>query len=380
MDGRMKVDWLIVGAGYTGCVLAERIASQLNKKVLIVDRRNHIGGNAYDYFDDHGILVHKYGPHIFHTNSKKVWDYLSQFTEWRPYSHHVLAVVEGKKIPVPFNLNSLHAVFSSRHASKLESLLLENFGFGTKIPILKLRENKNSDLKELADYIYKNIFYGYTLKQWELKPEELDASVTGRVPVFISRDDRYFQDIHQAMPKLGYTEMFRKMVNHPNIDIQLNMDYHKIISNLKFNRIIYTGPIDSFFDCIHGDLPYRSLIFELINHAMEQYQEVAQVNYPNEHAYTRITEFKHLTDQKNVSTTVAVEYPQAYTKGKNEPYYPIPKEEFRKQYNKYFEEAEKLNGTVLFAGRLADYQYYNMDQAVGRALSVFEKNIFGAKS
>ena len=371
----MKVDWLIVGAGYTGCVLAERIATQLNKKVLIVDRRRQIGGNAYDYFDEHGILVHKYGPHIFHTNSKKVLEYLSQFTEWTPYSHQVLAEVEGKKIPVPFNLNSLHMTFPKKSAERLESLLVQTYGPETKVPILKLRENSNPDLKELADYIYKNVFYGYTLKQWELKPEELDASVTGRVPVFISRDNRYFQDIHQAMPKAGYSEMFKKMTRHENIQIVLNKDYRQVLSEVIFNRMVYTGPIDSFFDSIHGDLPYRSLRFELVNHNMERYQEVGQMNYPNDHLYTRITEFKHLTSQKAQTTTVAVEYPEPYVKSKNEPYYPIPKEEFRKQYAKYLTEADKLNGSVVFAGRLADYQYYNMDQAVARALSVFSKFI-----
>ncbi|MFO1518588.1 MAG: UDP-galactopyranose mutase [bacterium] len=371
----MKIDWLIVGAGYTGCTLAERIATQLNKKVLIVDRRDHIGGNAYDYFDEKGLLVHKYGPHIFHTNSKKVWDYLSRFTEWRPYYHHVLAVVDGKKIPVPFNLNSLYAVFPPRYAGKLEQLLLENYGFGVKIPILKLRESTNADLKILADYIYKGVFYGYTLKQWELKPEELDAAVTARVPVFISRDDRYFQDTYQAMPLKGYTEMFRKMVSHPNIEVQLNTDYKEVVKELKFNRLVYTGPIDTYFDFIHGELPYRSLRFELINHEIETSQEVGQVNYPNEFDFTRITEFKHLTGQKAPTTTTAVEYPQPYIRGRNEPYYPIPREDYRKQYSLYLKEAEKLNGTVLFAGRLADYQYYNMDQAVARALGIFEKEI-----
>src|SRR5215212_6836688 len=258
----MKVDWLIVGAGFTGLVLAERIASQLDQKVLVVERRNHIGGNAYDYYDDNGILVHRYGPHIFHTNSKKVWNFLSQFTEWRPYYHRVLALVDGRKVPVPFNLNSLYAVFPPKYASTLEDLLLEHYGFGAKIPILKLRQAASGELRFLADYNYEKVFYGYNLKQWGLKPEELNPSVTGRVPVHISRDDRYFQDTYQAMPKLGYTEMFRRMLKQENVRVLLNTDYQDIVNDVKFGRMIYTGPIDAYFDYTYGPLPYRSLRWE----------------------------------------------------------------------------------------------------------------------
>lgn len=253
----MKVDWLIVGAGFTGAVLAERIASQLDQKVLVVEKRNHIGGNAYDYYNEHGVLVHKYGPHIFHTNSKKVWDYLSQFTEWRPYYHRVLASVEGKLVPVPFNLNSLYALFPPKYAERLEEKLICTYGFGVKVPILKMKEAKDEELRFLADYIYKNIFYGYTIKQWELTPEELDPSVTGRVPVYISRDDRYFQDTYQAMPKQGYTAMFGRILSHKNIKVLLNTDYREIVREICFNRMIYTGPIDVYFDYMHGSLPYR---------------------------------------------------------------------------------------------------------------------------
>jgi UDP-galactopyranose mutase len=376
----MRVDWLIVGAGYTGLVLAERIASQLAQKVLIVERRSHIGGNAYDYYDDNGILVHRYGAHIFHTNSKRIWDYLSRFTAWRPYYHRVLALVDGKKVPLPFNLNSLYSVFSPRYASRLEDLLLEHYGYGIKVPILKLRQSTNGELHFLADYIYEKVFYGYTLKQWGLKPEELNPSVTGRVPVYISRDDRYFQDTYQAMPKFGYTEMFRRLMDHPNIKVLLNTDYREIADEINFNRMIYTGPIDEFFDHMHGKLPYRSLRFEFAYHEVEPYQEVAVVNYPSEHAFTRIAEFRHMTGQRTYGTTVAVEYPNAYLPGRNIPYYPVPREENRQRYNLYLKEAQKLKGTVLFAGRLADYQYYNMDQAVARALAVFEKEVIGDAS
>lgn len=371
----MKVNWLIVGAGYTGSVLAERIASQLDQKVLVVDRRDHIGGNAYDYYDEQGILVHRYGPHIFHTNSKKVWDYLSNFTSWRPYYHQVLGVVDGKKVPIPFNLNSIYALFPERHAQKLEDLLINNFGFGVKVPILRLLESTNDDLRQLADYIYKNVFYQYTLKQWELKPEELDPTVTGRVPIYISRDDRYFQDKYQAIPARGYTEMFRNMLSHRNIRLLLNTDYKEVMEEIKFDRLVYTGPIDSFFNNMHGELPYRSMRFEFRTHDQEFYQEVGTVNYPNEYDFTRITEQKHLTGQVAAKTTTVTEFPQRYVPGQNEPYYPIPRESNRAQYELYMKEAAKLGKAVLFAGRLADYRYYNMDQAVARALSLFEQEV-----
>jgi UDP-galactopyranose mutase len=371
----MKVDWLIVGAGFTGCTLAERIATQLGQSVLLVDRRNHVGGNAFDYYDPNGVLVHKYGPHIFHTNSKKVWDYLSAFTDWRLYFHRVLAVVEGRKIPVPFNLNSLAGVMPARYAEKLECLLLENFGMGSRVPILKMRETASGDLRFLANYIYDNIFHGYTLKQWELKPEELDASVTSRVPVVISRDDRYFQDTYQAMPRLGYSELFRRQIDHPNIHVLLQTDYRQVMSDIRFKRMAFTGPINTFFSDIHGPLPYRSLRFELNTEDTEWFQESGTVNYPNDHDFTRITEQKYLSGQRLAKTTLVKEFPEAYEEGRNDPYYPIPKPENRDLYNLYAAEAKKLNGSVVFAGRLADYKYYNMDQVVARALKIFEDEI-----
>lgn len=370
----MKFDWLIVGAGFTGAVLAERIASELDKKVLIVERRRHIGGNAYDYYDQHGILVHKYGPHIFHTNSKKVWDYLSRFTEWRPYYHRVLAYVEGQLVPVPFNLNAIRQLFPVRLAERLEEKLISFFGYGARVPILRLIEVEDKDLRFLADYVYRYVFEGYTLKQWGVKPEELDPSVTGRVPILVSRDDRYFQDTYQAIPKEGYTILFSRMLNHPNIKILLGVDWKEIEGEVKFDRMIFTGPIDEFFGYLHGPLPYRSLKFNFLHYSIPQYQPVAQINYPNEHPFTRITEFKHLTGQVHPGTTVALEYSEAYRPGENEPYYPVPKEENQEQYERYKKEAAKLK-TVLFVGRLADYRYYNMDQAVARALKVFEKVI-----
>jgi UDP-galactopyranose mutase len=371
----MKTNWLIVGAGFTGAVLAERIASQLNQKVLIIDQRDHIGGNAYDYYDEHGVLIHKYGAHIFHANSPRIWEYVSQFTSWRPYFHEVQAQVEGKLVPVPFNLNSLHALFPRTMAERLEQRLIERFGFGTKVPILKMLEDDDSELKELAKYVYRNVFESYTLKQWGLKPEELDSSVTGRVPIYVSRDNRYFQDTFQGIPRQGYTEMFRRMLSHPNIQILLKANHADVAQHVKFDRMIFTGAIDEYFNYIHGPLPYRSLRFDLRHELVNQFQAVSVVNYPNEYQFTRVLEYKQFSGQNLPGTTLAYEYPEAYEPGVNTPYYPIPREQNREKYSLYQREAEKLNGSVIFAGRLADYKYYNMDQAVGRALKVFAEQI-----
>jgi UDP-galactopyranose mutase len=373
----MKYDYLIVGAGLAGSVLAERIATQLDKKVLIVEKRGHIAGNCYDYLDNKGILVHKYGPHAFHTNLKQVWDYLSQFTKWHPYEHKVLAHINGMNVPVPFNLNSIEQIFDSQTAEKYKNILLEIFGEEKKIPILKLRETENVELRELAEFIYKNVFYGYTFKQWGFGPEELDFSVSSRVPVFISRDNRYFQDTYQGIPARGYTAMIKKMTNHPNIEIVLNTDFKKIVNDVQFDKLIYTGPIDYYFDYIHGKLPYRSLRFDFKTLRQNFFQETAQINYPNNHQYTRITEFKHFLNQENVYTTIAYEFPQEYIHNVNEPYYPIPKKENDDLYKEYFEEVEKLKESVIFVGRLAEYKYYNMDQILGVALLTFEKKIAG---
>jgi UDP-galactopyranose mutase len=371
----MRVDWVIVGAGFTGATLAERIATQLDQKVLIVDQRDHIGGNAFDYYDEHGILVHRYGPHIFHTSSSRVWSYLSRFTQWRPYYHHVLGVIDGKKAPVPFNLNSLYALYPARHAAHLEEKLLGRYEFGARVPILRLRECDDADLRSLAGYIYEKVFHGYTVKQWELTPEELDASVTGRVPVHISRDDRYFQDTYQAMPRHGYTEMFRGLLRHPNIRILLNTPYHDIADEVHYRGMIYTGPMDEYFGYEYGPLPYRSLTFALETIDQEFYQEVGTVNYPNEYDFTRITEQKHITGQKAPKTTIITEYPRRHVVGESDPYYPIPREQNREHYSLYTRMADELRGKVYFAGRLADYKYYNMDQAVARALKLFDDEI-----
>ena len=369
-------DYLIVGAGFAGCVIGERLSTQLGKRCIIVEKRNHIGGNAYDYYDEHGILVHKYGPHLFHTNSKKVWDYLSAFTEWIPYQHKVLAVVDGIKVPLPFNLNSIDLLFKERQARRLEGLLSSKYGYDSKVPILKLRETSDGELKALADFVYEKIFYGYNLKQWGKKPEDLDPSVSGRVPVMVGRDDRYFQDRYQAMPKAGYTEMFKKIIEMANLEVVLNTDYRDVMVNgVKFDRLIYTGPIDEYFDYLHGELPYRSLRFEFACHQLEYFQEAGQINYPNDHQYTRITEFKRLTNQLSRNTTIAYEYAVKHMMGITEPYYPVPSLHSGDLYQKYVRELNKYRRTVITLGRLADYKYYNMDQVVARALAVFENEI-----
>jgi len=372
----LTYDWLIVGAGFTGAVLAERLASQRGQKVLLIDRRPHIAGNSYDERDESGILVYRYGPHIFHTNSKKVWDYLSRFTAWRPYEHEVRAEVDGLLVPVPFNLNTLEALFARDDAARLEALLTAQFGAGASVPILKLRESPAPELRALADFIYEKIFLHYTQKQWGRTPESLDPSVTARVPVRVSRDNRYFQDAYQAQPVDGFSAMFRRLLDHPNITLALNTPYESLSPCAA--RTVFTGPIDEYFGCVHGVLPYRSLRFEFVTLPQRVLQPVGTLNYPNAHAYTRVTEAKYLTGQEHAMTSLAYEYPQDYTRGVNEPCYPIPCADSAALFGPYREEAEKLRGKVWFAGRLADYQYYNMDQACARALSLFEKELADA--
>jgi UDP-galactopyranose mutase len=375
----MKTDWLIVGAGFTGAVLAERIASQLGSKVTLIDKRPHIGGNAHDFINDSGILTHLYGPHIFHTNSSKVRDYLSRFTAWRPYEHRVAAIVDGKNVPLPFNLTSIETVFPTQQAARLIDLLTAHYGDGASIPILKLREEASGDLAMLADYIYKNIFHNYTIKQWGLAPDELDAMVTARVPVHVSRDNRYFRDTFQAMPLNGYTKMFAKILDHPKISLQLGTNYTEAVKTIEYDRMIFTGPIDAFFNYEFGALPYRSLRFDFHTLDKERHQETGTVNYPNDFDYTRVTEMKHLSGQLGLpKTTLVYECPQAYEPGKNNAYYPIPCATSRDILRPYEAKAAALKGKVFFAGRLGDYKYYNMDHAVARALALFDKEIVRA--
>lgn len=370
-------DWLIVGAGFTGAVLAERIASELDQSVLVIDRRNHVAGNAFDTQED-GVLLHRYGPHIFHTNSKKVWSYLSRFTSWRPYFHHVLGVVDGRHVPVPFNLNSILSLFPPRMADRLCDALITRYGFGQKVSILKLRTEQDTELRFLADYVYAKVFENYTLKQWGLRPEDLSPGVTGRVPIFVSRDDRYFQDRYQAMPEDGYTALFNRMLDHPRISVRLNVEYSDVAGTNCFGRTIFTGPIDEFFEHAYGALPYRSLRFETRSVPRNRGLPVGTVNFPNEFEFTRMTDHRHLSGEPDAEPLLVTEYPEPYCAGMNEPYYPIPTEQNASLLQCYLKEAAKLDEQVLFAGRLGDYAYYNMDQACARALSLFEKQIVPA--
>lgn len=357
-------DYLIVGAGFAGSVLAERLANVEDKKVLIVDQRDHIGGNAYDYYNKDGILIHKYGPHIFHTNSKKVFDYLSHFTLWRPYEHRVLASVDGQLVPIPINLNTINKLYSLQ----LNCHELEAFFESKAEKISRIITSEDVVVSKVGRELYEKFFKGYTRKQWDLDPSELDASVSARVPTRTNRDDRYFTDTYQAMPAQGYTRMFQKMLSHPNIKIMLNTDYKEIVDIIPYKTMIYTGPIDSYFNYCYGRLPYRSIEFRFETHETEVFQATGTINYPNEHPYTRITEFKYLTGQKHQKTSIVYEYPQA----EGDPYYPIPRPENAEIYKKYQSLANTMTNTY-FTGRLATYRYYNMDQVVAQSLTLFEK-------
>ena len=381
-------DYIIVGAGFAGAVMAERIATQLNKKVLIIEKRNHIGGNCYDYKDENNILIHKYGPHLFHTENKKVFEYLSQFTSWDIYNHKVLAVIDGKEVPIPFNINTLYEVFPESKAKTLEAKLLKEFDYNSKVPILELKNSKDKDLQFLADFVYEKIFVHYTAKQWGMKPEDMDSAVTARVPIFVGRDDRYFNDRYQVVPSKGYTKLFENMLNHKNIKLMLNTEFNEVceinddgfkLMGREFKgKIIYTGQIDELFDYKFGDLPYRSvdMVFETVD--KEFYQEATTVNYPNNYDFTRITEFKHIHPTKSDKTTILKEYPKEYIKGKDTPYYPIFTDVNQEKYNQYLEHSKRWKNLILL-GRLAEYKYYDMDDMVERVLEVFEKEIKDGK-
>jgi UDP-galactopyranose mutase len=357
-------DWLIVGAGFAGSVLAERIASQRGESVLLIDRRNHIGGNAYDCYDDAGILVHRYGPHIFHTNARQIVDYLSQFTEWRPYEHRVLAKVDGMLLPIPINLDTVNRLYGLN----LSSEELEEFFASRREPVDEIKTSEDVVVSTIGRELYEKFFRGYTKKQWGVDPSELNKSVTSRVPTRTNRDDRYFTDTFQAMPLRGYTRMFERMVNHPKIKVMLQTDFREIRDQIKFNRLIYTGPVDEFFDWKLGKLPYRSLRFVHKTVDQEQFQPVAVVNYPMTEKFTRITEYKHLTGQKAPKTSLTYEYPMDV----GDPYYPVPRAENEALYKRY-EALANARDDVWFVGRLATYRYYNMDQVVGQALAAFKR-------
>jgi len=363
-NGKIEMfDYLIVGAGYAGSILAERLARGSGKQILLVDRRPHIGGNAYDHYDDAGILVHKYGPHIFHTNSKEVFDYLSRFTGWRQYQHKVLASVDGQLVPIPINLDTINQLYGL----KLSSFDMEDFLASRAEPREQIRSSEDVVVNKVGRELYEKFFRGYTRKQWGLDPSQLDAQVTARVPTRTNRDDRYFTDVYQSMPKHGFTRMFANMLDHPNIRILLNTDYREVREAIPYRHLIYTGPVDEYFDYRYGKLPYRCLEFrhETIN--QPQYQPVAVVNYPNDYEFTRVTEFKHLTGQEHPKTSVVYEYPRA----EGDPYYPIPRKENADIYRQYQELA--IETDVHFVGRLATYKYYNMDQVVAQALTLYAR-------
>jgi UDP-galactopyranose mutase len=357
-------DYLIVGAGFAGSVLAERLAAGSNKKVLLCDKRPHIGGNAYDHYNDAGILVHKYGPHIFHTNSSEVFEYLSRFTDWRPYEHRVRASVDGQIVPIPINLDTINTLYGLN----LTSFEVEEFFKKVAEPVERIRTSEDVVVSKVGRELYEKFFRNYTRKQWGLDPSELDSSVTSRVPTRTNRDDRYFTDTYQAMPLHGFTRMFENMLDHPNIKIMLNCDYREIESDIPFREMVYTGPIDSYFDYCYGKLPYRSLEFKHETHDQPVYQCAPVVNYPNEQMYTRVTEFKYLTGQEHAKTSIVYEFP----KSQGDAYYPVPRKENAELYGRYKALAD-TTPNVHFVGRLATYKYYNMDQIVAQALTTYGK-------
>jgi UDP-galactopyranose mutase len=362
-------DYLIVGAGFAGSVIAERLASQLDKRVLVIDRRNHVGGNAYDHYDDAGILVHKYGPHIFHTNAERIYAYLSQFTAWRPYEHRVRAQVDGALVPFPINIDTVNQLYGTHYTEET----IGDFFAAVAEPVAQVRTSEDVVVSKIGRELYEKFFRGYTRKQWGLDPSQLDAGVAARVPARTNRDDRYFTDAFQVMPLHGYTRMFERMLAHPNITVMLQADYREIKRLVPYREVVYTGPIDEFFDYRFGTLPYRSLHFRFETRDTPVHQPAAVINYPNEHAYTRVTEFKYLTGQQHPKTSLVYEYPRA----EGDPYYPVPRPENAERYQRYKALADATPG-VHFVGRLATYKYYNMDQVVGQALALFDK-IAGAR-
>lgn len=374
-------DCLVIGAGFAGAVAARELAERAGKRVLVLERRGHIGGNAYDLPDEHGVLIHQYGPHIFHTANKRVFDYLSRFTQWRDYQHRVVANVHGTEMPVPFNLTSLELAFGREKAAALEEKLIAAYGAEKKVTILELRRNADPDVAALADYVYENVFLHYTMKQWDQSPEEIDPNTTARVPVFLSRDDRYFQDPWQGMPLEGYTPLFERLLDHPGITVELGVDARErltlgedgvALDGVPFTGpVIYTGAVDELFACRFGRLPYRTLEFRFENYPVEFWQSHGTVNYTVSEEWTRITEFKYLTGQvKPECTTIAKEISHAYTGAPEEtPYYAIINPENNALYARYQALAERY-GNLYLLGRLAEYKYYNMDAIVARALEL----------
>ncbi len=391
-----EFDAVVVGSGFAGSVTARELAEKGGMRVLIIEKRAHIAGNMYDEYDDAGILMHRYGPHIFHTNDNRVFTYLRRFAGWMGYQHHVLADWHGTYLPVPFNKNSMEIAFGEEKAAHLIEKLIETFGDERKVTINELRAQEDPELAEVADFVYNNVFLYYTQKQWGLTPEEVDPSVTARVPVFISRDNRYFQDAYQGMPLRGYTDLFEQMLDHDNITVCLNTEAESVfdlvfengaedagLAAIKLHGkeftgpIVYTGPLDELFLARFGRLPYRSLDFVYETYDEEYKLPCGTVNFTVSEDYTRITEFKHLTHQKAPRTTIMKEYPRAYTDPTTQtPYYAIINDENNAHYERYRKLTETLPNFYPL-GRLAEYRYYNMDKIVGLALDLSKEIIAG---
>lgn len=359
-----------MGAGISGATLANLLSK--NNEIVIIDSSDHIAGNCYDYRDENGIMIHKYGSHIFHTSNEDVWDFLSQFTSFNTYKHKVIGMINGIEVPIPFNFNSIRTVFSKTMAESIERKLLSNYQYGIKIPIMEFIKQDDEELKFLAEYIYENIFLHYTEKQWGYSPKDIDSSVTARVPVYLSRDDSYFQDRFQGIPLEGYTKMIERMLDSPNIEVRLNTPFNKGDMN-GYDKVLNTGPIDEFMDYCFGPLPYRSVNFRMETFNRDHYQSNAVVNYPNNYEFTRIHEYKYYLNDKSGRTVIAKEYSEDFVPGKNERFYPVPNEKNSFLYNRYLEAAKQKYPNMLFLGRLGDYKYYDMDEAVARAMDVCKR-------
>lgn len=380
------MNYLIIGAGLSGCVLAERLARNPKNTISIIEKKPHIAGSCYDHYDENGVLIHEYGPHIFNTPDKRVWDYVNQFTDFWGYFHRVLGYVDGTLVPIPFNLKSIQTLFPPEFADTLCSKLLEKYGYNQKVPVLELQKQDDKDLQFLADFVYEKVFLHYTVKQWGMRPEEVGSKAMARIPVFVSTDDRYFQNPYQGVPKYGYTNMIQKMINAPNISVTLGLDYRKIlrldpvtntvlINDMPYDgKVIFTACLDALFNYKYGVLPYRSLDFQFETIDCESYQPVATVNYPNNYNFTRITEFKKLTQQTHPKTVIMKEYPQQYdvNDASFDPLYPIPMPENEDLYQKYLEESRKYPQLIV-AGRLANYRYYTMSETIANALKLAQQ-------
>lgn len=359
---------LVVGIGFSGAVIANLIAENLKEEVILIDKKDHIAGNCFDYLDKNGIMIHKYGSHIFHTSNDEVWKYLNRFSNFNQYMHKVHAIIDGIETTIPFNFNTIYDVFPKTMAEQIELKLLKKFEYNSKIPILEFQNQKDKLLKFLADFIFEKVYAQYTIKQWGLNPKDIDKTVTARIPIYLSKDNRYFQDKYQGIPCDGYTKLISNMLDNKNIKIELNTDYKNIDKN--FNRIFYTGSIDEYFNFEFGQLEYRSVNFKLEEYNMEFYQKNSVVNYPCNYDFTRIHEYKHYLKNKSDKTVIAKEYSENFQLGKNERFYPILKKENITLYKKYLKRAKTLKNTY-FLGRLGDYQYYDMDKAIYRAMEVF---------